>query len=133
MCHFKGLIFSKFLTKTGAESAFINFLGNLLRQQLRYPSKLHGKGRHRTTPNLSGRKGGERRCERGEVRGCSRCRLSGAGRHLWKPQPARDAEVWARHKPHVFSPGRVSAEDVFTQQSEKTRSRGRYKPRKLYL
>lgn len=32
----------------------MNFLGNLLRQQLCYPSKLHGKGHHRTMPNLSG-------------------------------------------------------------------------------
>lgn len=37
----------------------MNFLGNLLRQQLCYPSKLHGKGHHRTMPNLSGwRRGG---------------------------------------------------------------------------
>lgn len=32
----------------------MNFLGNLLRQQLCYPSKLHGKGHHRTMLNLSG-------------------------------------------------------------------------------
>lgn len=31
----------------------MNFLGSLLRQQLCYPSKLHGKGHHRTMPNLS--------------------------------------------------------------------------------
>lgn len=84
-------------------------MGNLLRQQLHYPLKLHGKGCRRTTPNLSGWKG---------WRGWEiflmwakwgpkllSVRLSRAGRHLWKPQPAQDAEVWARHKPHVSLPG----------------------------
>lgn len=67
------------------------------------------------------------------LRGRSLCWLR-AGRHLWKPQPPQDAMVWARHKPHISLPGRVSARDVFIQQSKKAQSRGRYKPKKnLYL
>lgn len=63
------------------------------------------------------------------LRGRSLCWLR-AGRHLWKPQPPQDAMVWARHKPHISLPGRVSARDVFIQQSKKAQSRGRYKPKK---
>lgn len=135
VCHFKGLIFSKFLTKPELKALSwiswgICWGSNYIILQ-NSTEKVAAEPR-RTCQAKRG-DGGERCCGRGEGWGCSWCRLSGAGRHPWRPQPARDAEAWARHKPHGSLTGRVSAEDVFTQQSEKTWSRGRYKPRKVHL
>lgn len=112
MCHFKGLIFSKFLTKLKLKALSWIYWGICWGSNYVILSKLHGKGRwpHRSK---QGTGVGDAVSEGlGDTCGY-RSRL----------------EVWDRHEPRASSPGRAPAEDVLTQQCEKTQSRGRHKPK----
>lgn len=40
-----------------------------------------------------------------------------------KPQPARDAMVWAKHEPYISLRGQVSARDVFFSRARKPKAK----------
>jgi len=93
VCHFKGLIFSKFLTKP--ELKALSWISRGICWGSSYVILQNSTEKVAAEPRWTcqaetgeGVSDAGSRGERGEVRGCSRCRLRGAGRHLWKPQLA---------------------------------------------